>query len=283
MPIELILKDCKFKDAEYRAVHGGDINQCYHIKNKEKEFFLKVNSADQYPGMFQKEMNGLNALRGQSDLKIPSVITTGSINNKQYLLMQWLEPGKPGSESWKNFGKDLAILHKKPRLYYGFEENNYIGNIPQLNTRSDSWEKFYTGCRVEPLIKILFDKGDLTRQTVKAASSFCKNLGVIFPEEQPALLHGDLWSGNFMFTMNGQAALFDPAVYYGHREMDLGMTKLFGGFGDEFYPAYQETYPLEKDWKKRTDYTQLYPLLVHAILFDGHYIQQCREILHQFL
>ena len=103
-----------------------------------------------------------------------------------------------------------------------------------------------------------------------------------FPIEPPALLHGDLWSGNFLISSNGQAAIYDPAVYYGHREMDIGMTKLFGGFDQRFYDAYNATYPLEKDWEKRLQVTQLYPLLVHAVLFGGHYISQVREIIKQF-
>jgi len=110
----------------------------------------------------------------------------------------------------------------------------------------------------------------------------CKKSEFLFPEEPPALLHGDLWSGNFKITTEGEATIFDPAVYYGHREMDIGMTLLFGGFDQRFYEAYHEIYPLEKDWKQRIPLTQLYPLLVHALLFGGHYVESVRRIMKNY-
>jgi len=115
-----------------------------------------------------------------------------------------------------------------------------------------------------------------------AAENLCKRFDELFPDESPALLHGDLWSGNFMVASNGYAAIFDPAVYFGHREMDIGMTKLFGGFDQRFYDAYEEAYPLEKDWKQRLTLTQLYPLLVHAILFSGYYVDKTRTIIKYY-
>ena len=133
-----------------------------------------------------------------------------------------------------------------------------------------------------PLVKTLFDSGRFSLKDVDNANSFCKNLREIFPAESPSLLHGDLWGGNFLITAPGKAAIFDPAVYFGHREMDIGMTKLFGGFDQRFYDAYNEIYPLEKGWEKRLPLTQLYPLLVHAVLFRGHYISQARAIIKQF-
>ena len=114
------------------------------------------------------------------------------------------------------------------------------------------------------------------------AETFCKQLNHLFPSEPPSLLHGDLWSGNYMISSAGYAAIYDPAVYFGHREMDIGMTKLFGGFEQRFYSAYQEAYPMEKNWMQRLPLTQLYPLLVHAVLFGGHYVSSSREIIIQF-
>jgi len=131
-------------------------------------------------------------------------------------------------------------------------------------------------------VKKLFDAGDLSAKDIRDADLFCNNLRIIFPAEPPSLLHGDLWAGNYMIISTGYAAIFDPAVYCGHREMDIGMTKLFGGFDQRFYEAYNETNPLEKGWENRLPVTQLYPLLVHAVLFGGHYIESVKNILKAF-
>ena len=125
----------------------------------------------------------------------------------------------------------------------------------------------------------LFDNGSFDKNDVLAAEKLAKNFSNIFPPEPPALLHGDLWSGNFMVAANGLAAIYDPAVYFGHREMDIGMTKLFGGFTAPFYQAYNEIFPMEKNWMQRVPLTQLYPLLVHALLFGGGYISNCRHLI----
>ena len=133
-----------------------------------------------------------------------------------------------------------------------------------------------------PLVQKLFDGNIFSKKEAEIALHACDKLGELFPAEPPALLHGDLWSGNFMVTQTGVAAIFDPAVYCGHREMDLGMTKLFGGFDQRFYNAYNATYPLEAGWQQRLQLTQLYPLLVHALLFGGHYVASAKEILSYY-
>lgn len=264
-------------------VSGGDINQAFCIETTDgKKYFLKVNDVKKFPEMFAKEANGLNALKNGSNLIVPQIISRGVAGSKQYLLLEWLEKGIFTENFWKNFGHSLAQMHKLPQSYFGFEEDNFIGSLPQKNTKHESWKLFYTNCRIMPLAKQLKDKGSFSSKDFAAAEAFCKKIGEIFPAEPASLLHGDLWSGNCMIAESGAAAIFDPAVYFGHREMDIGMTKLFGGFSQPFYEAYNEMYPLEKDWQQRIPYTQLYPLLVHAILFGGHYIESAREILREF-
>jgi len=286
MPLKNIVEDCCLTITRFEPVNGGDINRSYCLYSSDKKYFLKVNDANRYPAMFEKEAKGLQALTKElltfeklATLVVPQVIQYGIAQQQQYLLLEWIEPGKQKSNFWENFGTSLAIMHQQPQPYFGWSADNYIGSLPQFNTQHDSWHLFYSECRIMPLVKKLFDTGVFTKKDISVAELFCKKNGPLFPSEPPALLHGDLWSGNFMITTSGDAAIYDPAVYYGHREMDIGMTKLFGGFDQRFYNAYNEVYPLEKDWQQRLPSTQLYPLLVHAALFGGRYVGSAREIM----
>jgi fructosamine-3-kinase len=127
----------------------------------------------------------------------------------------------------------------------------------------------------------LFERGHCSKTDLAAADKFCGQLTTIFPAEPPSLLHGDLWAGNYLIHSAGYAAIYDPAVYFGHREMDIGMTRLFGGFDQRFYAAYDRCYPLEKGWQTRLSVSQLYPILVHAVLFGGHYVSSAMSIIRQ--
>jgi fructosamine-3-kinase len=280
--VQNIFKDCDLNVHRYERVHGGDINLSYCLFTATGKYFLKVNDKNRYPLMFAKEANGLDKLRELCTLKIPQVIKHGSCNDQQYLLLEWVEKGSPKKDMWENFGSGLAMMHKQPQEYFGLDEDNYIGSLDQNNDPHDEWDSFYSECRVRPLVKKLFDAGDLSPTDIRDADLFCNNLKTILPGESPSLLHGDLWAGNYMIISSGYTAIFDPAVYCGHREMDIGMTKLFGGFDQRFYEAYHEIYPLEKGWESRLPIAQLYPLLVHAVLFGGHYIDSVKNILKVF-
>ncbi|MEP7373770.1 MAG: fructosamine kinase family protein [Chitinophagaceae bacterium] len=283
MPLHSILDDCGLTITKYEPVHGGDINRSYCLYTRDAKYFLKVNDATLYPGMFEKEAKGLEALaQNVTTIRIPQVIKYGLAGQDQYLLLEWMETGKPGKDSMEKFGAAVATMHRQIQPYFGWEEDNYIGSLPQYNTKYDSWSLFYSECRISPLVQLLFNGGAFSKQDIVAVESFCKKLNYLFPQEPPALLHGDLWAGNFMIASKGDAAIYDPAVYYGHREMEIGMTKLFGGFDQRFYDAYSENYPLEKNWLERIPLTQLYPVLVHAILFGGHYVAKAKEIIKPF-
>lgn len=273
-----------------QQVHGGDINAAWRIETSGDRFFLKLNDAVLYPGMFEQEAIGLEALsnaigslHSHKPVLVPGVVKHGVAGGKQFLLLEWMQPGSNyGKDLWENFGTTLAAMHHLPNKYFGWDHDNYIGSLQQKNTRQENWDIFFAQCRIQPLAKKLFESGQFSKQDLQNAESFCTRIGNLFPREPASLLHGDLWSGNFMATGTGLPAFFDPAVYHGHREMDIGMTRLFGGFDNRFYEAYHAAWPLEKGWQQRLDLTQLYPLLVHAVLFGGHYIARAREIIRKF-
>ncbi len=262
-------------------VSGGDINKAFCLHTSQEKLFLKWNVGNRFPAMFQKEANGLAAL-AKNGIRTPEVIDVNSFGSHQYLILQWVETGKRAPGFWNDLGTMLAELHGRPQDFYGWPEDNYIGSLVQQNRKMCSWPSFYGECRIMPLVAMLRDNGSFDRKTVAQAETFCKRLNAVFPSEPPSLLHGDLWAGNFMIDHSGNPLLIDPAVYFGHREMDIGMSLLFGGFDEEFYQAYQLAYPLEKGWEQRLDFTQLYPLLVHGVLFGGHYVSTCRSFFEAF-
>jgi fructosamine-3-kinase len=279
--LNLISKETGLDHCNFQRVAGGDINSAWLIESIPYKYFVKINDATLYPLMFEKEAQGLDALKHFSSFRIPAVMKHGHIETHQYLILEWLEEKNTSPNDQMEAGKKLAFLHQVSDGQFGWSADNYIGSLPQVNKQHRSWSVFYSECRIMPMVQKLYDQQKLQGKDLDNAESFCQQLHSLFPEEPPSLLHGDLWSGNFMSTTQGPA-IFDPSVYYGHREIDLAMTKLFGGFDESFYAGYQEIFPLEKGWKERLNYAQLYPLLVHAVLFNGNYTERVKNILSKF-
>lgn len=265
---------------ELKSVGGGDINEAYQVRTNNKDLFLKLNKQDLFIGMFEAEKLGLELLQEKSDFAIPEPLLAGHIPGHDFLIMEWIDLSSKGD--WNKFGQFLANMHQQTHRSFGLDHQNYIGSLQQDNTPEESWSAFYINRRLNPLCKKAFDSGQIDRSILGAFENLYKRLDEIYPNEPPALLHGDLWSGNRAFTPQGIPSIYDPAVYYGHREMDLAMTKLFGGFPEEMYLTYQESFPLENGWKNRIQIGQLYPLLVHVILFGGGYVSQVRSIVGKF-
>lgn len=281
--LRVIFQNLGMEGVNIKGVAGGDINAAFCATTpKGEKYFIKVNDAGRFPGMFQQERIGLDALRTHSNFIVPQVIDSGVVAGWQYLMLEWMEKGSPNPGFWEDFGRKLAVMHKKPQPWFGWESDNYMGSLPQKNKKFLNWADFYTECRVMPLVKQLVEAGSFTSKEIRGAERFCRRLPEIFVEEPPSLLHGDLWAGNYSVHTNGKPVIFDPAVYYGHREMDIGMTKLFGGYENGFYDAYHQEHPLPGGWHNRLKYTQLYPLLVHALLFGGYYVGRVRTILNEF-
>ncbi len=267
---------------ETRSIGGGCINEAYSLKTTVGNYFVKYNSAAACPGMFEKEALGLKLLADTKTIAISEVIGYGEIGKLAYLLLQHIESGIPEHNFWSNFGRKLADLHRNTSEYFGLDHDNYIGSLAQSNKKHTDFYSFFIEQRIEPQLKEARNKGAFSLSDTRFFDSLFKSLHNIIPSEKPALVHGDLWSGNFMVNKYGSACLIDPAVYYGHRETDIAMTQLFGGFQPEFYHAYNQAWPMEKDWQKRMDIFNLYPLLVHVNLFGGGYAGQVLRIIRQF-
>lgn len=263
-------------------IPGGDINETYKLSTDEGLFFMKLHDVEHHPEMFNREYNGLMTLRESKTLCVPRPLAYGKVKNKGFLITEFVEKGGANPDFWENFGANLSHMHRHTQSYFGFPETNYIGTLKQYNTPYTSWSVFYAFNRLQPLTKAAYDQHIIERDMVKQMEGLWKHLPNIFPEEPPALLHGDLWSGNFMVGANGRATIFDPAVYYGHREMDLAMTRLFGGFDTRFYFSYAAMFPLAAEWQQRISICQLYPLLVHLVLFGGNYYNSVKEILANY-
>ena len=267
---------CKLISAT--SVPGGDINQSFKIQTNLGRFFVKENNAEGLPEMFQKEAAGLEEL-SKTNFKIPKVIVV----NDHFLILEWLEiSSKDDKEYWRKFGVNLAKMHQLTANYFGLETDNYIGSLPQLNSKKTSWTDFFIQNRLEIQVKMALDSGKVSGNLPSLFERLYCNLENLFPKEKSSLLHGDLWSGNIMRTKENTPAIFDPAVCYGHREMDLSMTRLFGGFNPEMYNAYEDIFPLESGYSERAELYDLYPLMVHVNLFGGGYVRQVEQILARF-
>jgi fructosamine-3-kinase len=266
-----------------RSVGGGSINDTYCVQAvDDSSFFLKVNSSTKYPKLFQKEKTGLEFLNSQKKLRLPSVIVCDEFDNYQILVIEWIRHGLKTENFWKQFGEQLASLHHVTAPSFGFEEDNYMGALPQVNDRHDSWVGFFVHCRLQPQVEMARKNRLLELRHLKAFKGLYKHMGSLFDDEQPSLLHGDLWSGNFICGENSEPVLIDPAVYFGHRSMDLAMTTLFGGFEKPFYESYNYHFPFPKNYREQWDVCNLYPLLIHLNLFGGGYLGQIEGILSQF-
>lgn len=268
--------------AEIQKISGGDINSAYSFSAAGRNYFVKLNSASKYPNLFHNEANGLKEISKKSNFKIPEIVKIGHFENIQFLIMEFLEAGTATKDSWFHFGKNLATLHGVSQEHFGFYEDNYLGTQKQDNSLSASWPDFYTANRLLPSIRQMFDKGLADKKDVRKLENLCSKLGEIYPEERPSLLHGDLWNGNYHILKSGEITVIDPACYYGHREMDLAMCLLFGGFPQEFYSHYFTDFPVQPGFENRVEVSQLYYLIFHAIRFKSSYISSVKTILNKF-
>ena len=255
-------------------LYGGCINQAFRIETKFCNYFVKINSDI---NLFSSEEKGLARLKSTNTFHIPEVIICNKFKETYYLIMEFVESDNQKDNFWELFGQKLAALHRNFEERFGLEYNNYIGSLPQKNTFDFNSIDFFINSRILPQLRILEKR--LSINLYSDFNKLFKLLPNIIPLEKPSLLHGDLWNGNYLVNNNGEPTLIDPSIYYGNREIDIAMTKLFGGFPKEFYVSYNLEFPLIEKWEERIDIWNLYPLLVHANLFGDSYLKQIHSIL----
>jgi fructosamine-3-kinase len=248
---------------EVTRQRGGDINDAYRVRLADgRAVFVKCR--DDGADLFRAEAEGLRWLAEPGTVRTPKVLHVDAT----MLVLEWIDAAPPASDHDEQLGTSLANLHRSGAAQFGLEADNVIGTLPQVNTPCPTWPEFYATRRLEPLVRRAVDRGHLDASFARRVDRVVARLDVLTGDpEPPARLHGDLWAGNAMTDERGAPVLIDPAVYGGHREIDLAMMQLFGGFGPRVFAAYDEVHPRGPGHQDRVPLYQLYPLLVHVNLF----------------
>ncbi len=272
-----------FEIIAFQKLHGGSVNYSYLIKGKEQSLFIKLNSVSSFPKMFELEQRGLELIASTRTIGVPNVLLQGEFESYSFLILEFIENGRKTNSFWEQFGKQIAALHQKKSEHFGLDYENYIGSVKQPNMKTKSWVDFFASQRLEAQLKIAFDQKLIDNELKNQLNHLIKRLPKLIPNCSASLLHGDLWSGNFSANIKSTPIVFDPAVYYGNREMDIAMSMLFGGFNKQFYEAYNSVYPLTQGWEERVDLCNAYPLLVHVNLFGSAYARRLRTAIKKYL
>jgi fructosamine-3-kinase len=265
-------------ESEIRPVGGGDISAAWRIG----KIFLKTGSDDSFD-MFEAEAEGLRELDAAKAIRVPEVLACSAVGSDAYLATAWIEFDKPTQETESLLGEQLASMHHCGKDRFGWHRENTIGLTPQRNDWSDDWVDFFRQHRLEFQLQ-LAERNGFGGELQNQGRRLSDNLESLFEDYKPAasLLHGDLWGGNWAAT-KGQPVIFDPAVYFGDRESDIAMTHLFGGFGSEFYSAYQAIWPMQAGYEDRLKLYQLYHVLNHLNLFGGAYLGRASQLIRDLI
>ena len=258
-----------------QAQSGGCINQATRISDGQRQFLVKTNTAKCLE-MFIAEAIALKQMYATHTIRVPQPICWGIASDTAYLVMENLELG--GHQDWEAMGRNLAAMHRvNCDRGFGWDQNNAIGSTPQINNWTNSWLDFWIEYRLGFQLSLARRKGWKSHipeeKIYKSLSRFFDNY-----QPQPAMVHGDLWGGNAAFV-DGEPVIFDPALYFGDREVDLAMTELFGGFPAPFYRAYEAAYPLDSGYQQRKTFYNLYHILNHFNLFGGGYGAQANQMI----
>ena len=280
----------KFQSSQRHSVGGGCINQGYSVSDNQRTYFVKFNQASQVR-MFEAEALGLQQMYQTTTIRVPKPICWGTAGSSAYVVLEWLEMGSANTKSWEEMGRKLAAMHRwnPPQSPlgkggsqggFGWDINNTIGSTPQMNSWTSDWAEFYAKYRLGYQFQLARRKGGHFPQEKELLEAIPELLA---HKVQPSLVHGDLWGGNAGCTLSGEPVIFDPATYFGDREVDIAMTELFGGFSAAFYRGYNEVWELDKGYEQRKTLYNLYHILNHFNLFGGGYLSQANRMIAQIL
>ena len=284
-----------FQGSHLRPVGGGSINQAYALSDREADrdanrdrqaatplaYFVKINQANRI-AMFEAEALALSQIAATKSIRVPHPVCWGTVDGSAYIVLEWLDFGYGDHQAWEEMGRNLAALHRVTHPHsFGWEQPNTIGSTPQINSWKTSWLEFFTEHRLSYQFQLSHRKGGRFPQEEKLLAALPEILAG--HEPQPSLVHGDLWSGNAAITQQGEAVIFDPAAYFGDREVDIAMTQLFGSFPANFYSAYNEAFPLLTGYPQRRILYNLYHVLNHFNLFGGSYESQANQMIQSLL
>ncbi|RKD72932.1 fructosamine-3-kinase [Sinobaca qinghaiensis] len=258
-------------------VSGGSISTAYRARTSEGDFFVKWHE-EAPQDFFRQEAAGLDFIRGTAGLYVPKVYTW----SKKYIVMEFVS-GEKSRQAEERLGSGIAELHSQTGSFYGLEEDNFIGELPQVNGWEEDWLLFFREKRLKPQLDLARSMGRLTLQRERNAYDIMSRLSEWVPSKgAPVKVHGDLWGGNWIGGPGGLPCVMDPAVFYGDREFDIAFTYLFGGFSEAFYSSYESVYPLSKEFEDRRPLYQLYYLLVHLNIFGETYGASVDQVLQRY-
>lgn len=271
----------EFKISHRRPVGGGSVNQAYALVDGDRAYFAKLNQANQ-ASMFEVEALGLKQIANTHTIRVPRPICWGTADSSAYIVLEWLDFGYGTHQAWETMGQQLAAMHRvtSPKGF-GWEQENTIGFMPQVNPWTDDWTHFFRDHRIGYQLQLAHKRGGHFPRESELLAAIPELLADHQPE--PSLVHGDLWSGNAAVTKLGEPVILDPATYFGDREVDIAMSELFGSFPSDFYRAYNDAYPLEPGYERRKILYNLYHIINHFNQFGGGYESQANRMIDRLL
>lgn len=270
-----------FQVEKHRSVGGGSINQAYAVSSSDRTYFVKLNQPSK-AAMFEAEALGLRQMADTQTIRVPYPLCWGVTDQASYIVLEWLDLGHGNQQSWAAMGQNLAAMHRSTSdRGFGWQQNNTIGETPQINPWTDSWIEFWREHRLGYQFRLANRRGGHFPKQDEILAAVPDLLAGHDP--QPSLVHGDLWSGNAAVTKQGEPVILDPATYFGDREVDLAMSELFGSFPTSFYQAYDAAFPIAPGYSQRKILYNLYHILNHFNLFGGGYEYQANQMIATLL
>jgi fructosamine-3-kinase len=273
--------------AAVAVVRGGDVAQSYRFDLDDGRRVFAKTHPNPPAGFFTTEAAGLRWLREPEAVLVPEVLAAsdGTADEPPFLALEWVDIGEGTDRTEPELGRALARLHQATPERFGREDRRTTGSRGLPNEPCSTWAEFYATQRLLPLARLAHDAGALSSDAIAGLERLAvpRRLEAFGAgDESPARLHGDLWAGNRLVGAGGRSWLIDPAAHGGHREFDLAMMRLFGGFGAACFDAYAEVHPLADRWPDRVALHQIAPLVVHAIKFGGGYIDGAKAAIAQY-